>query len=1425
VQDIGPTKLLTPIAGATSSIVIDGHPGATAVATTDADGHAIAELPPPDPKRPASAPPRTALALVTAGNDSTFAAIGGGYERTLRTEDARWYVTDDRFTYKPGEKVYVKGWVRWSNNGVNPDLALPAPGDTIAYTLNDARGNKLAGGALALTEQGGFDVEVALPATVNLGVASFTFTSRSGAIRHPISIQEFRTPAYAVTLNDDVTHAGATPVILGERIEMSAEAKYYSGGGLGGAELAWDARLAAASYRPPGWDLFGFAPPMSRTERSYRSEPSPVERHRSATLSSASTGGIVLGIAALPRGRPSVLTVDATVADVDRMQIRASSRPILVHPSSYYVGLRLTPRNADALEAVVTDIDGNAVAGVPIEIQIDGVLGSEAYRDDARVVDTQRCRPTSGAAPVVCAWHRRDLDTAYTATARIVDPRGRSNAAQYAIPWWTTDHKADLSIVADRATYRPGDVAKLEIRSTVVPATAVVSFARQGVIAQRRIALVQGVTVVELPIEASYIENVHVLVDRFARIRHQKPETTAPLPEHTYAQLNVGVDIEGARLAMTTRATAPVVQPGAMATFEVEVRHDGTPAAGAEVALMVVDEAVLALSGASHADPLAPFYRAVADGTRSLSTLSLVHDDGNVLDGEPGFSRYKLAADATWGTIGTGAYGTVGSGDGGGGGWSTRTSVVTARKDFRANAVFSPRLTTDANGQVRLSVKMPDSLTRFRIVALATAGTRYFGKAESTIVTQRAVNARTVAPRFLGQGDTFSLPVVVQNLAATPRTVDVAVRAANLTAIGPTGKRIIVPAGQRAEVRFDFATRARGRAVVQTIAASGDFADASNVEIPIYEPATTESFATYGIVDAAPQFEQLRVPAAIFPDVGGVELELASTQLQALTDAFWYLYAYPYECAEQRSGRMLATAAMYDVLDAFATPGRPTRKAIEATLANDVRVLGKQQAPDGGWGYFRGMASDPFVTMQVLSALGARHLGGPVTRAATAFVTNQAATLLDRLARSAATPPALRKDRAQLPHDVALAAASLTALATTGADVRARAERLHAAATALDAYPIDARARVLAILAKLDRARAARARLVGDLVSAIHETAAGATVAASYTEGERLLLVSSIKTTALALDALMREAPDQAVIAKLARGVLEARRSGRWSSTQDNLVVLTTMRRYFDTYEQATPRYTGKLWFGTAAYAEQAFVGRTSARGTARVAWTTLAAGSTHDIAVVKDGPGRLYYRLGITYAPSQTNLPALDAGFVVRRSYTAIDDPADVTRDGDGRIRIRLGARVLVTIEAVNTTVRHGVALADPLPAGLEAVNDQLATAERAVAVAADTRWDHRNLRDNRSEVFAMALPRAAIGSRTPRGRRRRARSSPRRRRPRRCIRPKRSAARPARRSSSSSWKLELREMREASGSRLLRLPRAGGRHPAGSRGARRRS
>ncbi|MBA2544763.1 MAG: hypothetical protein H0V17_34280, partial [Deltaproteobacteria bacterium] len=490
---------------------------------------------------------------------------------------------------------------------------------------------------------------------------------------------------------------------------------------------------------------------------------------------------------------------------------------------------------------------------------------------------------------------------------------------------------------------------------------------------------------------------------------------------------------------------------------------------------------------------------------------------------------------------------------------------------------------------------------------------------------------------------------------------------------------------------------------------------------------------------------------AIVPDVGGVETELFASQLSSLTDAYWYLQVYPFECAEQRSGRMLATAAMADVLESFAAPGRPTRAEIESQRARDVRELERDFSAEG-WGYFYKTAVDPFVTQQVVAALAASGATGKVIERAVAVVAASNARRLSRLDALARKPAAARtsKELETVRSSVALAASELATLAALdrkalGAIKRPgldSALRLHAAANLLGAYSVDAKARLLSITAKQPAAAAMRRELLAQLLSTAREDAATATITTQYTNDERLLLVSNAKTTALVLDALIREAPEHTLIPKLARGLLDARKRGRWLSTQENLAVLQAMRRYFDTYEKIAPAFTGKVWVGSAGYAEHALAKR-DARAGVQVPWTSFS-GASHQLALAKTGAGRMYYRVGVQYAPAKLDLPPVDAGFIVRRSYTAVEDPKDVTRTPDGHYKVKLGALVLVTLEVLSSAQRSGVAVVDPLPAGFEPVNTRLAISER---VDSDTAaWDHVNLRDNRSEAFAMSF---AAGSR----------------------------------------------------------------------------
>ena len=92
-----------------------------------------------------------------------------------------------------------------------------------------------------------------------------------------------------------------------------------------------------------------------------------------------------------------------------------------------------------------------------------------------------------------------------------------------------------------------------------------------------------------------------------------------------------------------------------------------------------------------------------------------------------------------------------------------------------------------------------------------------------------------------------------------------------------------------------------------------------------------------------------------------------------------------------------------------------------------------------------------------------------------------------------------------------------------------------------------------------------------------------------------------------------------------------------------------------------------RIWLGDTYAGSNEFRGRTTDIHETLIPMNyvlteTSAGGGTQDLILSKDGPGRLYYRLGLQYAPTDLNLDPLEMGFVVQRRYESLDDPEDVS-------------------------------------------------------------------------------------------------------------------------------------------------------------------
>ncbi|HLM66891.1 MAG TPA: hypothetical protein VK358_05145, partial [Longimicrobium sp.] len=498
------------------------------------------------------------------------------------------------------------------------------------------------------------------------------------------------------------------------------------------------------------------------------------------------------------------------------------------------------------------------------------------------------------------------------------------------------------------------------------------------------------------------------------------------------------------------------------------------------------------------------------------------------------------------------------------------------------------------------------------------------------------------------------------------------------------------------------------------------------------------------------------VPDDAIPAFGGLEVTTSSTALQELTDAFLYLVRYPYPGAEQIASRLLAVAALRDVLTEFRAEGMPPAQALADSVARDLAALQRMQTPDGGFAVWPGrMESWPYVSLHVAHALvrtqakGYTVPGGMLERAME-YVRRVDSHI------PAEYPPQVRyaiRAYAAYVRDLARDRGVEAELRTLFGQVR------------LDTIPLEVNGWLLSAIAERAEFAAERAELLRILDNRATETASTATFATAYEEGEYLLLHSSRRTDAVVLEALLRADPRSELATKTVRGLLGNRVRGRWSNTQENAWVLLALDRYFRVYEGQTPEFVARLWLGERFAGEQRFTGRSADRSHVDVPMRVLVDDDPASLTIGKEGPGRLYYRAGLCYAPRDLDLVPLERGFAVERTYEPMDDSMDVVRGEDGRWRVRAGARVRVTVTMTAPARRVHVAMVDPLPAGFEAVNTALLGAQDTPATGDrvnpgprgrlvtrgrpvyDRGWwwqwyEHQNVRDDRVEAFASLLP-----------------------------------------------------------------------------------
>jgi uncharacterized protein YfaS (alpha-2-macroglobulin family) len=209
----------------------------------------------------------------------------------------------------------------------------------------------------------------------------------------------------------------------------------------------------------------------------------------------------------------------------------------------------------------------------------------------------------------------------YQITAAVTDEMGRGNQSQFTR--WVTGsqqpparkvEKEIANLIPDKETYQPGDVAEILVQSPFSPAEGLLTVSRSGILYTERFTIEDGTTVLKIPIDEAHIPNLNVQVDLVGSAPRSDDlgeviEDAPPRPAYASNQLNLSIPPLERTLSVEVAPRDTELEPGGETTVDVLLKDaSGKPVSDAALAVVVVDEAVLALTNYQLADPVSVFY-------------------------------------------------------------------------------------------------------------------------------------------------------------------------------------------------------------------------------------------------------------------------------------------------------------------------------------------------------------------------------------------------------------------------------------------------------------------------------------------------------------------------------------------------------------------------------------------------------------------------------------------------------------------------------------------------------------------------------------------------------------------------------------------------------------------------------------------------
>ncbi len=756
----------------------------------------------------------------------------------------RVYVYTDRPIYRPGQTVHVRAIVRNDDDAIYSLLPVGTP---VTVRLRDARDNVLGTQVLPVSEFGTVYTSFALAEGGTLGTYNVEVVVGEEVTRQEIKVEEYRKPDYEVTITADQTH-----YLVGETMTVTVEANYYFGRPVSGASVAltiykqaydeWECGLDDSNC----WAKLPTAEYQGTTDAQGRWVVSIPARVVESSWWSPDL---------------SVLSLEATVEDGSGQSV-SSHTVVRVHrhpqEATLFLGCYICrPGEEIPVEVVARDYRGLPLAGVSRAVGVYSWDGKnfDAYEARADLVTDVAGRARTSLRLSKPGWYRVAIEGGKAeGWIWIYDPE--------AVNLWADKGTGGLSLSADKPSYAVGETAQILVRSPVT-GTALLTLERGRVRRMQPVELTGPVTSIALPIEADFVPNLFVTIQIYQPAERNQGQywgySSIPDAELLIAGLELSVPPQERHLQVNITPQCETYAPREEAVITIQVNDGAGRPVQSELSLAVVDEAIFALSPDLSRNPFDVFYGRRSNLVRTYHSLEPV----------------RILGGAEMG----------GGGDG--------IDVGNPRRHFPDTAYWNPTIRTDAQGRAVISLRLPDSLTRWRLVARAVTMDTGVGQGVSAITVSQPLAVRPAIPRFLIQGDTFTLTTALHNYSPETLALQSGLLLQGLNPQGPLSQTLSLAAGETAPLYWNLEAGMLGTVTVTAYARGGGLSDAVQYNIPV-RPFAVPRVESWAGEYVGEHVERVVLPENAIPEVSMLEIRLSPSVVNALLDGLEYLIDYPF---------------------------------------------------------------------------------------------------------------------------------------------------------------------------------------------------------------------------------------------------------------------------------------------------------------------------------------------------------------------------------------------------------------------------------------------------------------------------------------------------------------------------------------------------